>query len=366
MWIMTDAQGRKGGSSDVTTVGISDDSTCLTSDSPTSLATMPSATSSVSPSATSAGTSPSSSSSSDAAGDATRSKTSTGAIVGGVLAGIFGIAAIAALILFLMKRNRRSTGYYDSNEQYVYRPRRGGRLRSVDLDAPAVMEDGHPGATINPYPFSASSVTQSVAGVGGASHNMSGSVHELLPRDQDSHYRGSQYQGSQYLSSEYDGQSQYGQSQYTNNLTNPYSASPSDASFSPHTRRPSRSTVGGAPLSTIEGSVPGGDNASMTSSARRKAAMAGVATYKPPTRFIVHTDLEEVQPQDDGEEVVELPPQYSERRAPLRAVDDYAAPPPGSPGNAGPLEEEAGSSSRLQEPMQPATPKTPTSTFRKS
>ena len=45
----------------------------------------------------------------------------------------------------------------------------------------------------------------------------------------------------------------------------------------------------------------------MSSASRRKAAMAGVAAYQPnvPTRFILHTD---------AEDVVELPPQYSSLR----------------------------------------------------
>lgn len=46
---------------------------------------------------------------------------------------------------------------------------------------------------------------------------------------------------------------------------------------------------------------------------RQKAAMAGMSPYKP-TRFIVHTDVEEVEPA--VEEVFEVPPQYTDRRPP--------------------------------------------------
>ena len=53
----------------------------------------------------------------------------------------------------------------------------------------------------------------------------------------------------------------------------------------------------------------------MSSSGRRKAAMAGMSSYQPATRFIVHTDAEDGVPAGE-DEVVELPPQYSERRAP--------------------------------------------------
>jgi len=48
------------------------------------------------------------------------------------------------------------------------------------------------------------------------------------------------------------------------------------------------------------------------SGAQRKAAMAGASNHTP-SRFIVHTDVEDaLPPNEDG--IVELPPQYSERR----------------------------------------------------
>jgi hypothetical protein len=53
------------------------------------------------------------------------------------------------------------------------------------------------------------------------------------------------------------------------------------------------------------------------STAQRKAAMArGAAEYKPP-RFVVHTDVEDGLPPPNEDGVVELPPQYSERRVPM-------------------------------------------------
>ncbi|KAF5374780.1 hypothetical protein D9758_000350 [Tetrapyrgos nigripes] len=48
-----------------------------------------------------------------------------------------------------------------------------------------------------------------------------------------------------------------------------------------------------------------------SSSSQRKAAMAGVANNK--QRFVLHTDMEDNVPEEE-EEVIELPPQYSERR----------------------------------------------------
>lgn len=55
------------------------------------------------------------------------------------------------------------------------------------------------------------------------------------------------------------------------------------------------------------------------STTQRKAAMAGVTSYKP-SRFIVHTDVEDDLPPPNEDGIVELPPQYSERRGPLKSV----------------------------------------------
>jgi len=54
------------------------------------------------------------------------------------------------------------------------------------------------------------------------------------------------------------------------------------------------------------------DTGSMTST-QRKATMAGISSYTP-SRFIVHTDVEDELPPPNNDGVVELPPQYTERR----------------------------------------------------
>lgn len=56
-----------------------------------------------------------------------------------------------------------------------------------------------------------------------------------------------------------------------------------------------------------------------TQSGRQKAALAGATAYKP-ARFIVHNDLEEAGPSEVVEEVVELPPQYTDRRLPQEDI----------------------------------------------
>lgn len=47
---------------------------------------------------------------------------------------------------------------------------------------------------------------------------------------------------------------------------------------------------------------------------RSKASQAG--PFRQP-RYIVHTDVEDTIPEDGGQEVIELPPTYSERRGPI-------------------------------------------------
>ncbi|ESK97898.1 hypothetical protein Moror_17180 [Moniliophthora roreri MCA 2997] len=85
-------------------------------------------------------------------------------------------------------------------------------------------------------------------------------------------------------------------SPFTNDPFNP--VSPSDQTY----------------ISDIEPFTAPSAGPSTMTSAQRKAAMAGVAPQKP-SRFIVHTDAEDVPPEPEEEEVVELPPQYTERRA---------------------------------------------------
>jgi len=56
-------------------------------------------------------------------------------------------------------------------------------------------------------------------------------------------------------------------------------------------------------------------SSSMSSSDRRKVAMAGVSSHQPATRIIVHTDAEGLVP-EVAANVIELPPRYSERPIP--------------------------------------------------
>jgi len=74
--------------------------------------------------------------------------------------------------------------------------------------------------------------------------------------------------------------------------------------------------------------TPTGQRHESMSSAQRKAASAGLSAYKP-SRYVLHTDIDDVEPVPDASGVVELPPQYTERRAPPPLP--AAAPGPSSP-----------------------------------
>lgn len=75
------------------------------------------------------------------------------------------------------------------------------------------------------------------------------------------------------------------------------------ASTGRHTRHSSKAE----PLTPITPTTDGG----VSPAQRQKAGLAGEIAYRP-SRFIVHTDVEEAS--SDVEEVFELPPQYADRR----------------------------------------------------
>ena len=71
-----------------------------------------------------------------------------------------------------------------------------------------------------------------------------------------------------------------------------------------------------------------------SSTGRSKASQAG-SSRQP--RFIMHTDVEDAIPEDEDQEIIELPPTYSERRGPAppsvtrsSLYTDYQLPPPPS------------------------------------
>jgi len=61
-----------------------------------------------------------------------------------------------------------------------------------------------------------------------------------------------------------------------------------------------------------------------------KASLAGVRDYNKPQRFILHTDVEDAVPNDQEDELIELPPTYTERRARLPPFNEASSPYPES------------------------------------
>ncbi|KAG1769151.1 hypothetical protein EDD22DRAFT_977564 [Suillus occidentalis] len=222
VFVMTDSQGRQGGSSDLETVSLSNNATCLSSNSPSSTASVPSSTTA----STSTGVSPTSTQS-------TPSST-IGCVVALAALVSLGIASRSLYVMSSSKRHSR-------------------RLPSADLDHRG-NQYGHV-PPIYPYPYQADSVS-----------HLAPPIHST---------------------------------------TQSHLTSPSTGSFMLNEPHPPFTWLG---TGMLEGS-------SMSSAGRRKAAMAGQTAYKPSTRFILHTDVEDVLPDDNG--VVELPPQYSEHRQPL-------------------------------------------------
>ncbi len=319
MFIMTDSKGRNGGCSDVRTVSQSDDKTCLVKNSPASVTNAPHATKA--PSTTSSRPGATHSASAGTGG----STNNTGAIVGGVLAGLFGLFSLTALGIFLWRRRGRSSrDNFGGNGGRFFGLGSRRKLNSMDLDPPTGSHDGHgPVPVVQPFPY-----TPSTAG----DPFSSPSSHNLL-------YSRSQAPSQHPL----DTQTQY-------STFNPYSNEPPPPSeYSTHSRDPS---LPGLSVSGSSINDPG-RRVSMTSSARSKASMAGAVNPRP-TRFILHTEIEEVSPEDENEEVVELPPQYSERRAPLPSLNEGSERNSAAPSTLHYLDHHRGDSDiGLQPPMRP-------------
>ncbi|KAG6814092.1 hypothetical protein H0H92_003139 [Tricholoma furcatifolium] len=304
MFTMVDAMGRNGGTSDITTVGITDDATCLNSLSPSSTAV--SMTSTSTPSQTSSTTaSPSTTTGSGSGG------TSIAAIAGTVIGALVFLAVAITLGLFFLRKRR------DNNNSR--------RPRNTDLDLtydPAYTHGNYPYSAAGTAGASASPLT--MANSGGYEPNpFSDGSHLQQPYQQPAYGVSSQY--SQYqASSQYQAYSDYQPSVQSQPALNSQS-SQYQASIPPaHSLQRSLGSepdpfnpyaLTNATPSVIQPFDASDSGSTAMSSAQRKAAMAGVANYTP-SRFIVHTDVEDELPPPNQDGIVELPPQYSERHGP--------------------------------------------------
>lgn len=258
IFMMTDAQGRSGGSSDIELVALSNDNSCLNGNYPSSTATAaPSSTAMTSTTTTSTATPTQTSSSS--------SGVSIGAIAGTAAGVVVAVAALVTLALFCIKKRR------GNRSPYGHQTARSSRhLASIDLD-PATDNFQH--APIYPFPYQTDSVSRLAPPIVPASATASSFHQDTASFHQE-----------------------------------PYNSLPVTPASQVQHSRMSSNTESFAGFGEAASS-------SMSSGARRKAAMAGVTGYQPPARFIVHTDAEDIVPENS--ELVELPPQYTERRAPV-------------------------------------------------
>lgn len=97
-------------------------------------------------------------------------------------------------------------------------------------------------------------------------------------------------------------------------VTPPLSVPPSSSQYElPPFSPPSASSLHSRSASRADSGSPFVDG-EQSQAGRQKGTLAGVSAYKQ-ARFILHTDVEEAVPVEE-EDVVELPPQYTDRRQP--------------------------------------------------
>ena len=244
IFLMTDSQGNQGGSSNIRSVGPSDDSSCLNNSSPSTTTDAPGPTqpSSALPSSSATSASP---------------VISAASIAGVIIGSVLFLAVVITLALFVLKRSKGSKKHLSSR---------------VDLTANDAGSHTHLHGVL-PY----------------------GSSNDQI--DLDSYLRTSR---SKYAASEV---SYPDPTPYPSPLTL-YPPQPCHL-YSPHT-----SIKVPASPSLQESDFDVHANASATLTAQPKALSMGI----PPSKFILHTDVEDASPYEGG--FIELPPQYSERRGP--------------------------------------------------
>ena len=265
---MTDAQGNQGGSSDIKVVGVSDDSSCLDNSSPSSTSGPPSITAST-PSSSNPSPGPS------APLIAPSHGISIATIAGTVIASLLFLAVIITLGLFFLRKKlsrssrnvRRLPGTLESEIDLSFDPRQ----------APVVTPYNVPQSYDRPYPSNANPSLDTNPFQDPPSHPLS--RYQLPLQD------------------------------HPGTFQSPSQNYPLVSGHPPLTL-----TDSSAPsLSRTESEPVPPQSMPSSSTPQRKAAMAGVKTYQP-SRFIVHTDADDDLPRPNDDGVIELPPQYSERR----------------------------------------------------
>lgn len=275
IFFMTDSAGRQGGATDVLVVGRSDTTNCLNN---SSLSTTASAT-------------PSQTASTPPTNNPDPGKPSVAAITGAVVGVLILLGALVAVGIFFFRRRQNGSGGSGAiiSPFRSRRNRHSQRVRS-DFDLMGDKTDPFTGASNGPasarHPDPRTNLPPG--------HEPSPFMLSPLPPPSAGYYDGASRHGdAQSIHSYYhDAHSSIHESSSGRGGPVPESANP----FNP-THTPQSSTS--------------------MSAAQRKRAMAGIPAYTAPSRFILHTDMEDTGPPEGEGDVVELPPQYSERRAPL-------------------------------------------------
>ncbi|KAF8647917.1 hypothetical protein AX16_006449, partial [Volvariella volvacea WC 439] len=283
VFFMTDSEGRQGGSSDVRIVAFTDDRWCLDANSPSSTPSVPTLTSETStPSST-----PSTSTSAPSTPDSSSEGVSIGAIAASVIGSLLFLAVVITLGLFFLKRRQDR----HTSSGFGRRPRSQSEVDLAGDDSSRM------------YPYQASSTT--------LASNIAPSPFPSTSQLDQNPFGDLQSRTVHHEITPYPPPSQYPPSPplpYTSGARSDLASPPY-----PSTTAPSESAGPSDRTSTID---------SMSTS-QRKAALAGVSTYRP-TRFIVHTDADDILPPPNEDGVVELPPQYSESRAPVPGFSPYS------------------------------------------
>ncbi|RDB28952.1 hypothetical protein Hypma_015596 [Hypsizygus marmoreus] len=315
IFTMLDSRGRKGGSSDIKTVGITDDTTCLNNQSPSSTVAAtptPSNTSRTSKSQTPT------SSPSQSPSAAPENKASIAAIAGTVIGALVFLAVTITLGLFFLRKKRDARSHsrrMQSEVDLTYDP----------SHAPSnypYASGGAAAATASPLPFLPDGNAYDSNPFLDNPHGQQSSTYQPSVYAPSSHYQPpSQYpsQSQNHLPSQYQLPSHYQQRSVSGASEDP---------FNPYTMNHGPSSTIIEPFE-VRNSDQSSLNDTMTT-AQRKAALAGVSSYTP-SRFIVHTDVEDELPPPNQDGIVELPPQYSARRGPPSASElPYASESSGS------------------------------------
>ncbi|CAE6416773.1 unnamed protein product [Rhizoctonia solani] len=259
VFVVVDAQGRQGGSTDLYTVGSSDDNSCITNDSPGSTAQ-----SGTSTSISTATSTPSST-------PTPASQNTSATVIGSSIAGgaVFLVAAASLIWFFLIRNGKRRPDEEDDSMHGINASKRRGR--SLDLLPDDRSAHSTAGAAVS-YPLPSPQTGDPLDTERGRSvYDPDPYVLPPPPPDAPSYFP------------------------RTPNI-------PEELSESGHTRVMSNGT------STIG-----------MSKAQAAAAASASTSTRPqgPQRFIMHTDAGEL----DDDDVVELPPMYTQvqpRRTPAR------------------------------------------------